>query len=158
MKKSGVELIRERMRRGWLPPIAKLVGFKLTKIERGGAWIEIDVGPAHSNPMGTLHGGIICDIADAAMGMAYASTLGRDEGFTTIELKANFLRPVWTAHLTAKGRVVNKGRSLGLMECRVFDHDGRLIAYATSTCMTIAGEPGSELTRARQPRARSDSH
>ncbi|MFQ5771237.1 MAG: PaaI family thioesterase, partial [bacterium] len=49
----------------------------------------------HANPMGTLHGGVLCDIADAAMGMAYASTLEQGESFTTLELKINFLKPVW---------------------------------------------------------------
>jgi uncharacterized protein (TIGR00369 family) len=99
--------------------------------------------------MGTLHGGVICDIADAAMGMSYASLLGADESFTTIELKANFLRPVWSGHLVAKGRMVRKGRSLGLVECRVLDEHNRLVAYATCTCMTILGVSRSKLTRAR---------
>jgi uncharacterized protein (TIGR00369 family) len=63
--------------------------------------------------MGTLHGGIICDIADAAMGMAYASLLRADESFTTVELKINFLRPFWSGRLVAKGKVIKKGRTWG---------------------------------------------
>jgi len=59
--------------------------------------------------MGTLHGGILCDIADAAMGMAFASTLAPGESFTTIELKINFFRPVWEARLRAEGKVVPYG-------------------------------------------------
>ena len=56
-------------------------------------------GRQHANPMGTLHGGVLCDVADAAMGIAYASTLAEGETFATLELKINFLKPVWTAKL-----------------------------------------------------------
>ena len=59
--------------------------------------------------MGTLHGGILCDVADAAMGMAFASTLAPEESFTTVELKINFFRPVWQAPLRAEGTVVQRG-------------------------------------------------
>ena len=90
--------------------------------------------------MGTLHGGILCDIADAAMGMAYASTLGEGETFTTLELKINFLKPVWQARLHAIGRVVTRGRTIGLVECDVLDTHGALAARATSTCMTLRGD------------------
>ena len=90
--------------------------------------------------MGTLHGGILCDIADAAMGMAYASTLGAGETFTTLELKINFLKPVWQAKLQAIGRVVQSGRTVGLVECDILDADEVLVARATSTCMTLRGD------------------
>ena len=145
---AGLAAIRKRFKEGWTPPIAELLGFSLTKVGRGWAWIEIDAEPRHANPMGTLHGGVICDIADAAMGMSYASLLGSQESFTTIEIKVNFLRPVWSGHLTARGKILRKGRSLGLAECRVLDEHKRLVAYATSTCMTIPGVAGSDLTRA----------
>jgi len=94
----------------------------------------------HSNPMGTLHGGILCDLADAAMGMAYYSTLEPGESFTTLELKINFLRPFWTGRLVARGRVVSKGRTVGMTECEIDDEQGRLIAKATSTCLTLRGD------------------
>ena len=94
----------------------------------------------HSNPMGTIHGGILCDLADAAMGMAYFSTLEPGESFTTLELKINFLRPFWTGRLVARGRVVSRGRTVGMTECDVEDDEGRLIARATSTCLTLRGE------------------
>ena len=74
--------------------------------------------------MGTLHGGILCDIADAAMGMAFASTLAPEESFTTVELKINFFRPVWEACLKAEGKVVRRGRSLGYLECEISDERG----------------------------------
>jgi uncharacterized protein (TIGR00369 family) len=93
--------------------------------------------------MGTLHGGILCDLADAAMGMAYFSTLEPGESFTTLELKINFLRPFWTGRLVARGRVVSKGRTVGMTECDVEDDVGRLVARATSTCLTLRGESAS---------------
>src|ERR671937_1703582 len=88
------------------PPIAALLGFTLTSVEPGEAVIAFEATARHANPMGTLHGGVLCDIADAAMGMAYASTLAAGERFTTLELKINFLKPVWAARLLATGRLV----------------------------------------------------
>ena len=119
------------------PPIATLIGFTLGSIEAGHAVMEMEAGPQHANPMGTLHGGVLCDLADAAMGMAYASSLDEGETFTTLELKINFLKPVWTGRLTATGRLVKGGRSVGLLECDVHDDKDRLVARASSTCMTL---------------------
>jgi uncharacterized protein (TIGR00369 family) len=121
------------------PPIAQLVGFDLKTIGGGRAVIEFEAGKRHANPMGTLHGGILCDVTDAAMGMAYASTLKSGESFTTLELKINFLKPIWNAKLRAEGKVIGGGRTIGLVECNVFDEDERLVAHATSTCMTLRG-------------------
>jgi uncharacterized protein (TIGR00369 family) len=122
------------------PPVAQLIGFTLTAVAEGRATVVLEAGPQHANPMGTLHGGILCDVADAAMGIAYASTLGKDESFTTLELKINFLKPVWQAQLTAEGRVVKRGRTIGLTECDITDEKGSLVARASSTCMTLRGE------------------
>jgi len=130
------------MQRGEVPPppVATLIGFALTAVEPGCAVVELTAEARHANPMGTLHGGILCDLADAAMGMAYAGTLEDGETFTTLELKINFLRPVWTGRLVATGRVVTGGRTVGLVECDVVDDEKRLIARATSTCMTLRGD------------------
>lgn len=122
------------------PPIATVIGFTLASIEPGAAVVELPADERLANPMGTLHGGVLCDIADAAMGMAYASTLAEGETFTTLELKINFLRPVWRARLRAEGRVVEGGRHIGLVECDVKDEQDRLVARASSTCMTLKGE------------------
>src|SRR6201997_815835 len=100
-------------------PIARLIGFEAKGIADGRATVVLAAGPQHANPMGTLHGGILCDIADAAMGLAFASTLAPDESFTTVELKINFLRPVWQAELKAEGTVVQRGRTMGYVECTV---------------------------------------
>ena len=120
--------------------VARLIGFEAKEIADGRAVVTLAAGPQHANPMGTLHGGILCDIADAAMGMAFASTLAPEETFTTVELKINFFRPVWEANLNAEGKVVRRGRSLGYVECEVTDEGGQLIAKASSTCMALRGE------------------
>lgn len=129
------------MQRGELPPppVATLIGFTLASIEPGSAVVELEATERHANPMGTLHGGVLCDVADAAMGMAWASTLDEGETFTTLELKINFLKPVWTGRLTATGRVVRGGRTVGLVECDVVDAKERLVARASSTVLTLRG-------------------
>ena len=119
------------------PPIAELLGMTLTSASDGRAVIEMDASERHANPMGTLHGGVLCDLADLAMGAAYASRLTEGESFTTLELKINFLKPVWEAHLVATGRVVRAGRSVGMVECAVNDETGALVARASSTCLTL---------------------
>ena len=119
------------------PPVGRLVGFVLKSIEPGHAIFEMEVDERHHNPMGTLHGGIYCDLADAAMGFAYASTLGDGETFTTIELKINFLGAVRKATLTADARVVKAGSTLGYVECEIKDQTGKLVAKAASTCMKL---------------------
>jgi len=122
------------------PPIAQLIGFRLVSAGEGAAVFEMDADERHWNPMGTLHGGVLCDIADAAMGVAYATKLEEGESFTTVELKINYLRPVWRAHLRASARIVKKGRKVGLVECDVTDEKGNLVARASSTCMTLSGD------------------
>jgi len=122
------------------PPVARLIDFTIAEVEPGRVTIAFEAGPQHSNPMGTLHGGILCDIADAAMGLAYASTLEEGESFTTLELKINFLKPVWKGHLRADGRVIKRGKTIGLVECEIADSAGGLVAKSSSTCMTLRGE------------------
>jgi uncharacterized protein (TIGR00369 family) len=119
------------------PPVSRLVGFVMKSIEPGHAVFEMEADERHHNPMGTLHGGIYCDIADAAMGYAYAATLAEGETFTTIELKINFLRAVRKATLTAEARVMKAGSTLGYVECEVKDQAGKLVAKAASTCMKL---------------------
>jgi len=121
-------------------PVARLIGFKTKQVGGGRATVTLAAGPQHANPMGTLHGGILCDIADAAMGMAFASSLAPVESFTTVELKINFFRPVWQAQLRAEGTVVQRGRTIGYVECLITDEENRLVAKAASTCMVLRGQ------------------
>src|SRR5260221_14385211 len=119
------------------PPVSRLIGFAMKSIEPGHAIFEMDVDERHHNPMGTLHGGIYCDLADAAMGFAYAATLTDGETFTTIELKINFLRAVQKATLTAEARAGKGGSTLGYIECEAKDQTGTLVAKAASTCIKL---------------------
>jgi uncharacterized protein (TIGR00369 family) len=122
------------------PPVSELIGFEVPEAGDGRAVVTLHAGTQHSNPMGTLHGGILCDIADAAMGVAFASTLAEGESFTTVELKINFLRPVREAHLRAQGRVIHRGRTVGYVECDITDENGKLIAKSNSTCLVLRGD------------------
>jgi uncharacterized protein (TIGR00369 family) len=142
MSTQGVPLqadFRERARTNDVP-IARLIGFEVKDIADGRATVVLAAGPQHANPMGTLHGGILCDIADAAMGIAFASTLAPEESFTTVELKINFLRTVWQAQLKAEGTVVRRGGTIGYVECTITDEKSRLVAKAASTCMVLRGQ------------------
>ena len=121
-------------------PVGKLIGFEITEAQDGKAVVTLTAGPQHANPMGTLHGGVLCDIADAAMGVAFATTLAEQESFTTVELKINFFRPVWQAQLRAEGKVIQRGKTMGYIECNVVDENGRLVAKASSTCFVLRGD------------------
>src|SRR5258708_6899617 len=83
-------------------PVGRLLGLMITSSGAGRATVEFEASGRYANPMGTLHGGVLCDLADAAMGVAYLSTLPRGETFTPIELKINFLRPVWKGKIRAQ--------------------------------------------------------
>src|ERR1700693_6036977 len=122
------------------PPIAELIGFTVEAIGDGQAVGSLEAGPQHANPMGTLHGGVLCDVADAAMGMAFASTLAPDESFTTMSLSIIFFRPVSQAPLRAEGMVVRRGGTIGYVECTITDEMSRLVAKAASTCMVLHGQ------------------
>jgi len=124
----------------WSAPVADLLGCHPVSFGEGKAVFVMEAGRRHHNPMGTVHGGILCDMADAAMGFAFASTLGPGESFTTLELKINFLRPVFEAKLTAAARVVHRGNTIGLVECDVVNEDGKAVARASSTCSVLRGE------------------
>jgi uncharacterized protein (TIGR00369 family) len=136
----GLARMRRMVEENGPPPVARLIGFHLAALEAGRAVFVFEADGRHANPMGTLHGGILCDVADAAMGFAFGTTLKEGESFTTLELKINFLKPVWKARLTAEGRVMQRGKTVGLVECEVFDEGRRRVAHATSTCLVLKGE------------------
>ena len=123
------------------PPIARLIGFELVDLGAGFAVFTLVGDPSrHANPMGTMHGGVLADIGDAAMGFAMGSTLGEGESFTTIELKANYFKPVWTARLRAEAKVVKRSRTLGYIECDIVDEGKALVCRLASTCMVLRGD------------------
>lgn len=122
------------------PAIAKLIGFVAKRVEFGTATMELETAARHANPMGTLHGGVICDVADAAMGIAFATTLEDDESFTTLDLTAKYFKPVWNARIQATAQVVKRTRTLGHIECEVTDETGSLVAKVFSGCMVLRGK------------------
>jgi uncharacterized protein (TIGR00369 family) len=123
------------------PPVAGTVGFALVAMEKGSAVTRMEARvERHANPMGTVHGGILCDLADAAMGMAAASTLAQGESFTTLELSMNFLRPVFDATLEARAKVVHRGKTMLYLECDVVTADGKPVAKSKSTALVLRGE------------------
>lgn len=118
-------------------PVAQVLGFEVVEAEEGRVVIEIEASEKLHNPMGTLHGGILGDIADAAMGLSFISTLAEDELFTTVELKLNFLKPIFESKLRAEGQIIKKGGTVGLLECYIYDEKKSLVAHSTSTCMVL---------------------
>ncbi|MBI4354860.1 MAG: PaaI family thioesterase [Candidatus Omnitrophica bacterium] len=130
-------------------PAARLIGFRVTQAASGRSRGELRLSPRHVGPGGTVHGGILCDLADATMGLAFASTLRGRQAAATVELQIHFLRPVWSGRLIAVARVVHRGRRLGLVDCDLSDEAGRLIAKASSTCMVLARPLMPRLVRAR---------
>ena len=121
-------------------PFAALLGFSVKSVDTGAAVIEIEMREHHANPSGTLHGGVFCAIADTAMGVAFSTMLADGESLTTLELKINYLKPLWKGKVLASARVVKKGRTTGLVECDVLDENEQLLARASSTYMAISGE------------------
>ena len=95
----------------------------------------------HDNPMGSMHGGIVAALVDTAMGCAVSSRLDADSGFTTLELKTNYVRAITqtTGRVFAEGIVVHAGGRVATTEARVHDANGTLYAHATSTCMILRG-------------------
>jgi uncharacterized protein (TIGR00369 family) len=123
------------------PPIALTLPFRLTAVGPDGCTVEMTTDPsAQANPMGTIHGGVLCTIADAAMGMAHWSELEEGESFTSVDFRINFFRPVWRDTLHATARALHRGRTVTYYVCDVTRADGKLVAHATSTIMTLRGD------------------
>jgi uncharacterized protein (TIGR00369 family) len=125
-----------------MPAAATLIGMRLESFTAGEALVVLEATAAHANPMGTVQGGLLAAVADAAMGWAFMTILGENESYTTLEVKINFLRPVWAGRLEARGRVKSAGRNVSLVECDVMS-GGKLVVHGVSTCMTLRGEQAS---------------
>ncbi len=122
------------------PPIAQFLKMSITEVEDGRVTMKMPVDGRYANPSGTLHGGTLCELADAAMGTAFGTTCEEGESYTTVELKCNYLRPMWEGILIAKAWVVSRGKTVGLTECEVRDDNDKLIAKLSSTLMVLRGE------------------
>lgn len=122
------------------PMMDELMGFSWTAVEPGEVAMEMEASERHANAMGTLHGGVLCSMADACMSSAFASTLDKEESFALLELKINYLKPVWISRLKAIGTVVKRGETIGLVECEIRDEKQSLVAKAAGTCMVLRNE------------------
>ena len=123
------------------PPAAALLGMQLDEVDAGRTVFSILAEELHENPMGTMHGGIVAALVDTAMGCALSSTLPADAGFTTLELKTNYVRAITqaTGRVYGEGKVVHSGGQVATTEARVHDESGALYAHATSTCLITRG-------------------
>jgi len=134
IKKLRIDTYREIIAKdGFHSPIGRLLGIALTEISEGKAKFELLVRQDHYNSIGTVQGGVLATMADAAMGIAFGSFLSESDKFATVEFKINFISPVKEGILAAQGKVVNKGKRLGLTECEITNSDGKLIAKAFGT-------------------------
>jgi len=119
------------------PPIAHLLGFGLVEVEEGRALFAGTPDFRLYNPIGSVHGGYIATLLDSAMSCAVQSTIPAGTGYTTVEIKVNFVRAVTeaTGEVLAEGRIINAGRRIGTSEGRLTDSTGRLLAHGTCTCL-----------------------
>lgn len=121
--------------------ISRTLAMRVVEVGTGTAAVEIDADPErHGNQQGTVHGGLLCELADAAIGTAHSTLMEAGESFTSIELKINFFRPVWISTLRAVARPTQSGRTLTHYQCEILRADGKLAALASSTVMTLRGE------------------
>jgi uncharacterized protein (TIGR00369 family) len=125
---------------GWM----ETLGARITEAEPGRVVLELVAGPQHRHGGGVVQGGVITQIADAAMGMSLATLQPDGIWNTTIELKINFIRPAIDGRLRAVGRVIEMGETLLFSEADVLDEAGRLIARASSTCLPVPEGQGRE--------------
>jgi uncharacterized protein (TIGR00369 family) len=139
---TGLEVIRA-LAAGELPgaPIAELLGFAPVEVEEGRVVFAAVPGERHYNPIGTVHGGLAATLLDSAMGCAVHTTLPAGVGYTTLELKVNFTRPITheTGRILCEGTVVHRGGRVATAEGRVYaEADGRLLAHGTTTCLILS--------------------
>jgi uncharacterized protein (TIGR00369 family) len=137
---SGLATL-EAIRDGVLPPapIAKLMRMGITALEEGRVEFTCELDESVYNPIGVVHGGLVCTILDTVAGCAVHTTLPAGTGYTSIELKVNYLRAVHTTSgpLTAIGRVVKPGRRVAFAEGEVLDAQGRTVATASSSLLVF---------------------
>ena len=119
------------------PPISKLLGFKLKQVDTGRAVFELEPAEYHYNPIGMVHGGVAGTVLDSAMGCAIHSTLPLGSGYSTVELKVNFVRPMSTktGRVRCEAKVIHAGAHIATAEARLVDDNGTLYAHGTTTCM-----------------------
>jgi uncharacterized protein (TIGR00369 family) len=140
------------------PPVARLLGMRIVAVEWGVATFTLTPCESLYNPIGMVHGGVTATLLDSAMGCAVHSELPAGVGYTTLELKANYLRPIVaeTGTVRCRARVVHRGGTVATAEARVWrEADEELLAHATTTCLIL--RPGGGDGNDRQAMASSRS-
>jgi uncharacterized protein (TIGR00369 family) len=144
--RTGIEFV-EAIRRGELPspPMALLLGFRLAEVSPGRAVFLVEPGEHHYNPIGVVHGGLLATVLDSAMGCAVHATLPAGAGYTTLEIKVNFVRAVTreTGRLRCEAEVVHAGGRTATAQGRAVDQAGKLYAHGTTTCLVVRGTGSS---------------
>lgn len=137
---SGLEYL-QRIARGEIAgiPIGDTLGFRLVEVEHGRAVVVGTPDARSYNLIGTVHGGWAAAVLDSALALAALSTLEPDQGFTTVDIRINYLRPLTaeTGEVRAEGRVLQAGRRLAYCEAKLTDPAGKLICHGTGSCLIL---------------------
>jgi len=137
---SGIDFMK-RIADGELPaaPIASHFGMDLIEVAPGTVTFRCVPDESHYNPIGTVHGGLVCTLLDSALGCATHTTLPAGSGYTSIEIKVNYLRPVSAGNgaLTCRGRVTKPGRRVAFAEGEVVDDQGKVVATASGSLLVF---------------------
>lgn len=137
---NGLDFIRAMAdRKIPFPPMADLMGLRISSVEEGRVVFEVEPGEHHYNPIGSVHGGLACAVFDSAMGCAIHTMLPAGTGYTTLEIKVNFLRPITveTGKIFCEGKTIHVGGRAATAEARLTDESGKLYGHATTTCMVF---------------------
>lgn len=121
--------------------ISQMLGFRIVAVGEAMAVVEFDAdAQRHGNQQGTVHGGMLCELADAAIGTAHSTLMEPGQSFTSIDLKAAFLRPVWRSRLCARAWAEHRGRTISHYRCEIERDDGKAVASIASAVLTLRGE------------------
>ena len=135
---SGLEYL-QKIVAGELPrpPISALMNFGLVELSEGHAVFAVEPAEYHYNPIGVVHGGLAATLLDSAMGCAVHSMLPAGTGYTTLEIKVNFVRPMTakTGRVQCEAKLIHLGGRTATAEGRIVDEDGKLYAHGTTTCL-----------------------
>ncbi len=140
---NGLDFLRA-IRDGVLPPppVAALLGMRMCEVEVGHVVFECEPDESAYNPIGVVHGGLVCTLADTVAACAVHTTLDRGVAYTSIDLTVSYLRPVTVGSgvLRATGVVTKPGRRVAFSRAEIVDGAGKLVATATSSCLVMEGQ------------------
>ena len=135
---SGIEYLRA-IQRGDLPvpPLGMLMGFRLAEIDEGRVVFTMELGEYLYNPIGAIHGGVAATLLDSAMGCAIQTLAPKGMGYTTLEIKVNYVRAMTLGMglIRGEGTVIHSGKRTATAEGRIVDANGKLYAHSTTTCI-----------------------